>query len=355
MIKGGGKGYCFEQIIVNNLSPSTTHYNLSFRDLIIQEKKIIPEFVPKINQVNISFLDEKIKLEKNKTYLIEQEIFGGKAIDFIIIDSRENDQAIFAFQASILKETLFNEDDIKDILTKMNLHLQNYFTNLKVKKENLFFGYVFSFINEKKKEFKTMIKTCDNNKLPYSYYDYKQKIFCKQKNNPIHSIYEIVDNPFCENPNFSFHNSDITMRRHFSVNNLPRYEMSHDIKEKVINLLSKIFQKEIQDLDFHECLNKRYAYRLKYDFYFTKDFDNKNSFVIIKRDFNYSIYNLEEKDNQAISEYLFNNDCLFDCYFIHFKGEKKKEPIYDGRKRELTEDEQDNPKEEFSDEKIQLI
>ena len=48
------------------------------------EKKIIPKFLPKSNEVNEPFIEHKIKIENNKTYLIEQEIFGGKNIDFII-------------------------------------------------------------------------------------------------------------------------------------------------------------------------------------------------------------------------------------------------------------------------------
>lgn len=154
LIKGGGKGCFFEQIVVNNLSPSDSNYNTTFPDLIIDEKRSIPQFIPKSNEVNIPYFEDKIKIQKNKTYLIEQNIFGGKSIDFIIIDTFRKEQIIFAFQASILKNTIFTEDEIKKYLKEMNAYLNNFFDNLRVREDNLFFGYVFSLINEKKRNLK---------------------------------------------------------------------------------------------------------------------------------------------------------------------------------------------------------
>ena len=154
LIKGGGKGCCFEQIVVHNLTPSDSNYNVTFPDLIIEEKKSIPQFIPKSNEVNIPYFEDKIKILKNKTYLIEQDIFGGKSIDFIIIDTFRKEQIIFAFQASILKDNIFTESEIKDYLKDMNTYIKNFIDNLKVREDNLFFGYVFSLINEKKRNLK---------------------------------------------------------------------------------------------------------------------------------------------------------------------------------------------------------
>ena len=89
----------------------------------IKEKKVIPKFLSKSNEINVPFIVHKIKIEKDKTYLIEQEIFGGKAIDFIIFDSIGDKQYIFAFQVTILKNDIFDENKIKDILEKMDKYL----------------------------------------------------------------------------------------------------------------------------------------------------------------------------------------------------------------------------------------
>jgi hypothetical protein len=104
VIKGGGKGYCFKQIVVQNLSPSYLNNNITIPFFNIHEREIIPRFLPEINMNNVPFIDELIKIEKNKTYLIEQDIFGRKDIDFIIIDSIGKEQYIYAFQASIFKK-----------------------------------------------------------------------------------------------------------------------------------------------------------------------------------------------------------------------------------------------------------
>ena len=146
VIKGGGKGCCFEEIVVKNLSPSYLNDNFTIPYLNIKEREKIPKFLPKINENTLPFINEKIKLE-NKTYIIEQEIFGGKNIDFIIIDIIGKDQYIFAFQVSIFKDEIFSIDNIKNILKNMYEYLKNFFTNLNVKKENIYFGYVF-FISE---------------------------------------------------------------------------------------------------------------------------------------------------------------------------------------------------------------
>lgn len=136
----------FEQIVVKNLSPSYLNDNFTIPYLNIKEREKIPKFLPKINENTLPFINEKIKLE-NKTYIIEQEIYGGKNIDFIIIDIIGKDQYIFAFQVSIFKDEIFSIDDIKNILENMYEYLKNFFTNLNVKKENIYFGYVF-FISE---------------------------------------------------------------------------------------------------------------------------------------------------------------------------------------------------------------
>ena len=55
--------------------------------------------------------------------MVEQTIFGGKSIDFIIIDTHRIEQFIFAFQASILRDEIFTEDQVKKFLTKMNIYI----------------------------------------------------------------------------------------------------------------------------------------------------------------------------------------------------------------------------------------
>ena len=149
VIKDGGKGFCFEEIVVSQLSPTDNSSNSKIRDLLISVKENIPKFILNENEVNIPKPEKIITLNNNTTYLIDQNIFGGKGIDCIIIDSFKNEQTIFSFQVSILKEIIYEINEIQDLLNKMIILLLNYFKNLKISKNNVYFGYIFSLINEK--------------------------------------------------------------------------------------------------------------------------------------------------------------------------------------------------------------
>ena len=56
-------------------------------------------------------------------------------------------------------------------------YLKNFFTNLNVKKENIYFGYAFSLVNENHANFKNMIKNCKTTGTPFSYYSIKKTVF----------------------------------------------------------------------------------------------------------------------------------------------------------------------------------
>ena len=52
-------------------------------------------------------MEDKIKLENNIIYLIEQEVFGGKSIDFIIIKFTGKKQIIYAISNINIKRRNF--------------------------------------------------------------------------------------------------------------------------------------------------------------------------------------------------------------------------------------------------------
>ena len=344
LIKGGGKGSCFEQIVIHNLTPSDSNYNVTFPDLIIEEKNSIPQFIPKSNEVNLPYFEGKIKIKKNKTYLIEQDIFGGKSIDFIIIDTFRKEQKIFAFQASILKDYIFTESEIKEYLKKMNTYIKNFIDGLKVDESNLFFGYVFSLINEGKKEFKSMIKTCKTNKIPYSFYSFKKKKFLDSNKKEIRSIYDIVNNPFGIKPITSVELNEFGFKRYDRVIKQPSYVISEEIKNKLISILKDIYCKKlIEDFYFQENLMKEHIWSYFYDFYYSED-NKGNPFIFIIRENKFEIYNLCEVKKEEFLDYIFKNRYSLDCYFIKFKGEEIKTPLYLQREKKEKEFSESIPK-----------
>ena len=338
LIKNGGLGPCFEQIIVCNLTPPDPGYNRLIPNLLINKKKTIPYFIPKITEVNIPII-KKIRLENNNIYLIDQEIFGGKSLDFIIIDCKKNEQIIYSFQASTLKDEIFKEEEIKKILKQMNAYIsKNFFQNLKVNEDNLYFGYIFSKINEKKNAFNSMISTCNKNQIAYSYFVHKENIFITSKKKEIKSIYDLVYNPFNQKPFLTFKIKFPNKKRYVEIHKSQNFKIKEEIKEKIIKILKMIYHKEITIIDFQECLEKQYLIHFLYDFYFTQD-TNGNSFFVIHYIDEFEVYSLDNIINNSniYSDYLLNDNCKYDCYFIYSEGEKKKEPLYKDREKFLFE------------------
>ena len=59
-----------------------------------------------------------------------------------------------------MKDKIFTEDEVKKILKEMVQYIQNFIENLKVDKDNIYFGYIFSLINKEMQAFKKMINDC---------------------------------------------------------------------------------------------------------------------------------------------------------------------------------------------------
>ena len=339
LIKGGGMGPCFEQIVICSLSPTSSSYNKIIPNFIINKKESVPYFIPKSNEVNAPYKETKIKLVDNTTYLIEQEIFGGKSIDFIIIECTGKKHTIYAFQVSTAKKVIFEDETIKDILNQMNEYISNnFFSNLNVKEDSLYFGYIFSKINEDKKEYKSMINSLNRKYISYSYFNHKDNIFYSYKKRKITSINEIVFNPFNRIPLFSFGVETFRKKRCMTLNKNPEFKITEELKNKIIKTLKIIYYKEIIELDFQECLNKEYILNFIYDFYFTQD-NEGNSFIVMRINDKFNVYSLDNliNINNTSKNYLLDDKCKYDCYFICFEDEEKKTPLYLSRERFLKE------------------
>ena len=122
-----------------------------------------------------------------------------------------------------------------------------------------------------------------------------------------------------------------------SICKIPKYKIAEDIKEKIIKILEVIYRKKITILDFQECLNKKYLLLYIYDFYFTQD-NEGNSFIVVYQNDKFNVYDLNNlTDNNIDNNYLLNDKCEYDCYFIYSDNERKKEPLYQNREKFLLE------------------
>jgi len=64
VIKGGGKQYLFQEIIINNLESNISKQNF-VPDLTINEQITLPKLITKQNGVNLPFIYKKIQLNEN--------------------------------------------------------------------------------------------------------------------------------------------------------------------------------------------------------------------------------------------------------------------------------------------------
>ena len=160
---------------------------------------------------------------------------------------------------------------------------------------------------------------CKEYYTTYSYYFYKSNYFVDSYYNPIKSIYEMVKSPYEIKPILILESNYFDNKRKEYINTNRKFEIKKNTKDRLINLLSKIHYKEIEDIEFQEQSNKK-SLRLKYyDFYYTQN-EKQNSFIFIRKDDKFLVYNLENTDKDNFENYMENENIIFDCYHIHFKN-----------------------------------
>lgn len=328
LIEGGSRGCLFEQYIINKLTPIKNTINAPIPDIVINEKRTIPKFIPKTTEKNIHFDKDKIKLLSKNIYLIEQEVFGGKSIDFVIIDFTGDEPIFFAFQVGIIKDTIFTIEYIKETLIKMREYLNNFFDNLELKDNNLYFGYIFSLLYKKNQDypkfdtrFNTMIKNCLKNGVAYSFYDMEKNIFTNERKKIIKSIYEMTICPFVEKISFKIPRKSFGFGQVVKKNKTNKYEIPIRYKNKIIPILRNVYKTKIDEFKYSQTLNKRFIYSTYYGFYFVKD-GHGNSYIIINSLLKYSIYSLDKINSTIERNKFFDGDFIADCYDI-FSNKKK--------------------------------
>ena len=100
---------------------------------------------------------------------------------------------------------------------------------------------------------------------------------------------------------------DIIYKKHFQIE-------KNEINQ-IINLLKKIYHKDIEEIEFRQNTSRNSLFAKIYDFLYTRD-KNKNTLVIIRNLDFFDIYNLDNIKKDDVEKYLENKDVTFDCYSI---------------------------------------
>ena len=192
----GAFGCIFEYaVIFYIIQKSKTNDNNIFNYFYISRNLKVKKFVLNKNEKFENLIFERQELDIKYDYIIEQEVFCGKTLDFLLIHFIDGEPYVYGFQVSIYKKKIYDIKELEDAYETMFALLKYYFDK-PFKKENLFFGYIFDYEYKGTDRYDNMLEKCNTNFLKYCFYDpYKQK-FLDVNDNEIKNIGDISSKVF---------------------------------------------------------------------------------------------------------------------------------------------------------------
>lgn len=308
--KGSGLATFFEMMVIQNLLEQPN----SFDDFYITAHHIIQTIVPKKNEKVTSNI--KLTLKENETYLIEQKIFGGKALDCLIIHMKLKVPIIFGLQISIYKEDIFDILELFDSYKAMIDNLNKIFS-IQIKIENTFFGYIFDYSRLGSKEYNYILSNCIKRNLKYCFFNTDKKCFVNSSNKRIKSIYNFVSCPFLGMKNIEKLNC-IKNNNNFKIKNYFKIESEMNQKEKniIINFLSCQTKRNIINLKFlYKIDNENIIFEI--DILFVSNHPEGIHFLYLYNDKKLMNLFLEKENYEIRKSNLFQDN--YDVYKILFK------------------------------------
>ena len=241
--KGSGLATIFEMKIIFHLLPNKFNTK-SFYNFIINEHIIIESIVKKSNEIKKNKIQ---KLKDNTNYIIEQEIFGEKDLDCLIINIIDSTPYVYAFQISIYQPDIFTVSYLKDSLKNMIDNINQTF-KITVEKDNTFFGYIFDYSRIKDENYSSMLEKCKNNNYKYCFFDTENKIFCNSYGKEINDINLITICPFTNNQRGikNIKNSD----NNLLMNSFYEVFPSKFFLNNIMSIISKDLNKAINNMKY---------------------------------------------------------------------------------------------------------
>ena len=308
--KGSALGTLFEYKVIYNLSPNIINGEINyFENFNIRESYNLNYFVPKLNQTNFkSEIQKKSKIRIGITYIVEQKQFGGKDLDFLIIHMKsEEDIYVYGFQVSIYKSNIFT---IKELQSSYNLLidvLKKSF-ELNVKKNLMFFGYIFDY--SRINDYNAIFNICKKNNLKYVLFNTKNNNFYLNEKETTRDINAITIKVF--NEENDIYNNDI------KIKNL--YDDEYN--------LNKIYNKKL--IYIKDCLNNHLKLKIK-----SLNFIENTDKITFYENFLYvqflndSIYLMLFLDNKIKQYEIKNNEIKEEILILKNKKMNKYEIIFE--------------------------
>ena len=193
--KGSGAYGCiFEYAVIYYIiQKSKSDSKILFSFFNISKNLKVKKFVLNKNEKIENLIYEKHILDKECDYIIEQEVFCGKTLDFIIIKFINSEPFVYGFQVSIYKKKIYDLEELINSYENMKLLLKKYFC-IDFKNENFYFGYIFNYEEVNSDRYSLMLEKCDVKSLTYCFFEPINQKFFDKKGKEIDNINNIVTN-----------------------------------------------------------------------------------------------------------------------------------------------------------------
>ena len=230
--KGSGLGTIFEMKVVFRLFPNINKKNI-FNNFAIDEHIQIDSIVKRSNETKKNVVQ---KLKNNTNYVVEQENFGGKDLDCLIINIIDSIPYVYGFQISIYKPEIFSISYLKGSFTKMIENISQTF-KIQIEKENTYFGYIFDYSRIEDEDYSGMLDDCKKNNHKFCFFETKNEIFCDKDGRVINDINEITNCPFNKKQRVKSNiiNSDNNLLINQFFKNIPK----ENLLKQIMMILSK--------------------------------------------------------------------------------------------------------------------
>ena len=289
--KGNALGTLFEYKVIYNLSPNIeNNKNNYFENLTINDTLSLDVFVPKENQKNYTANFQK-ELDLNNTYIVQQNKFGGKDLDFLIIHIKsKNEIYVYGFQVSINKKNIFTIGKLQESYNLL-INILNQSFKLNINKNFMYFGYIFDY--SRINEYKAIIDKCQKKNLKYALFNTKNNNFYLNENEITNDINAITVNVFNEESNNNI--KDVEMK------NIEEENYINKINNSLLyikNNLMTVLNLKIKNFEFIETTNEiEYNNKLLY-----VQLGNDSIFMIVYKNNKLKIFEL--KENKIIEQNL---------------------------------------------------
>ena len=242
--KGSGLATIFEMKVIFRLLPNKDNKNDIFYNFIINDHIQIESIIKRTNETKNYNVK---KLKDNTNYIIEQDNFGGKDLDCLIINIIDSVPYAYGFQISIYKENIFTMSYLKTSFTEMIDNISQIF-KIKIEKENTYFGYIFDYSRISDDKYTSMLNDCAKNNCKFCFFETEKEILCDKRGRVINDINEVTSCPFNNNQrnkiNISNSNQNLLINSFFK--NIP----SESVLKNIMLILSQDLNININHLAY---------------------------------------------------------------------------------------------------------